>query len=158
MAERRRRSSGFSRALRGDAPPAAALALYAPLAAMAAIAAVFLAGGVGALDPDLARNALLWLGAILLAFLAGVRFGRGIAGSPRLLLLAAVPPLAGWAALLLPAAVALAVLALAHAAQGMWDVWSADGIRLPAWYAGLRARTAPITVVLLAAVLLAGAF
>ena len=45
---------------------------------------------------------------------------------------------------------------LAHAAQGLWDVWSADGIRLPAWYGGLRARTTPLTVMLLIAGFFAG--
>lgn len=156
MAERRRRSRGWARALRGDAPPAAAFALYVLLAPMAVLVVALLAGGVGPLDEGAARDALLWLGAVMLAFLAGARFGRGLAGSPRSIVLAAIPALAGWAALLLPAAPGLLVLALAHAAQGMWDVWSVDGIRLPAWYAGLRARTAPIAVVLLVAGFFAG--
>lgn len=158
MAERRRRSSGWARALRGDAPLAAALALYALLVPMAALVAVLLAGGIGTLDVITAQEALAWLGAVLLAFLAGARFGRGLAGSSRAIVLAAIPALAGWAALLLPAGPGLLVLALAHAAQGMWDVWSVDGIRLPAWYAGLRARTAPIAVVLLVAGFFAGSF
>ncbi len=156
MAERRIRSSGWIRALRGDAPPSAAIALHALLLPMAALAAVVVAGGIGAFDEDRATAALLWLGAIALAFLAGARFGRGLSASPRQIVLTAIPPLAGWAALLLPAAPALVVMGVAHAAQGLWDVWSADGIRLPAWYGGLRARTTPIAVTLLVAAFFAG--
>lgn len=156
MAERRTRPGGWQRALRGDAPLAPALALYALLVPMAVAVAVVLAGGIGAFDKALATSALLWLGAILLAFLAGARFGRGLAGSPAQIVLTAVPPLAGGAALLLPVGPGLLVLGLAHAAQGLWDVWSADGIRLPAWYGGLRARSTPVAVVLLVAGFFAG--
>jgi hypothetical protein len=156
MAERRSRRGGWKRALLGDAPPAAAVALYALLVPMAVLVLVVLIGGIGAFDAGRAIDALLWLGAVSLAFLAGARLGRGLAGSPPQVLVAAIPPLAGWAALLLPVGPGLLVLGVAHAAQGLWDVWSADGIRLPAWYGGLRARTTPLTVALLIAGFFAG--
>ncbi|MCW5718077.1 MAG: DUF3429 family protein [Bauldia sp.] len=156
MAERRRRPGGWGQVFWGDAPPAPAVALYALLLPMAVLVAIAVAGGLGGFDAGRAVDALRWLGAVILAFLAGARFGRGLAGSSRRVVLAAIPPLAGWAALLLPAGPGLLVLGLAHAAQGVWDVWSADGIRLPAWYGGLRARTTPIAVVLLVAGFFAG--
>lgn len=156
MAERRSRRGGWERALFGDAPATAALALYALLLPMAVLVVLVLAGGIGGFGADRATDALLWLGAVSLAFLAGARLGRGLAGSPRQVLLAAIPPLAGWSALLLPPGPGLLVLGVAHAAQGLWDVWSADGIRLPAWYGGLRARTTPLTVMLLIAGFFAG--
>lgn len=144
MARRPGRSS-VVRALIGDAPAAPALLLYAILLVMTALAVLVFTGAVD--DPALADR-LAALAAILLAFLAGVRFARGLA-APRIASVAAAAALAGFATLFLPTGLALLVLAFLHAAQGMWDVWSADGVRLPAWYAGLRARTAPLAVAIL---------
>jgi len=152
MARRPGRSSAV-RALIGDAPAAPALALHSILLGMAVLAALTFAGDI---ENPRAVDALTTLAALLLAFLAGVRFARGLAGEPRLAILAAATALAGFGATLLPAGLALLVLAFLHAAQGMWDVWSADGVRLPAWYAGLRARTAPLAVAILVLAFFAG--
>ncbi|MGV8839977.1 MAG: hypothetical protein ACWA6X_06690 [Bauldia sp.] len=153
MARRPSRSS-LVRVLIGDAPAAPALSLYAILLGMAVPAVLPFTGAV---DAPAAAAALIALAAILLAFLAGVRFARAVAGSPRLAIAATGAALAGFAASFLPAGLALLVLAVLHAALGVWDVWSADGVRLPGWYAGLRARTAPLAVAILVLAFFSGA-
>ena len=82
-------------------------------------------------------------GAIILAFLGGVRWGLAIAPCGRVpaagtLTLSVLPALAGFAAMFTPPLFALAVLVSGFLLQALWDVMSADNGRLPQWFATLR--------------------
>lgn len=82
-------------------------------------------------------------GAIILAFLGGVRWGLAIAPSGRApaaatLFFSCLPALAGFAAMFTPPLFALAVLVSGFLLQALWDVISADSGRLPPWFANLR--------------------
>jgi hypothetical protein len=88
------------------------------------------------ITPEAAREVLSLYGAVIVAFLAGARWGAASAGaraSDGVLVLSNLFPLAAWAALALAgvgSAVALGVLALCLLAQLAWD-WpvSAPGYR-----------------------------
>lgn len=136
------------------APPAAAGLSYAALLPLAALLVPVAMAGTE--EPDTAI-VFIGYGALLLSFLAGIRWGQAMrtdAGRTAGLAAAALPALAGWLALLAPPIAAAGILAAAFAAQGAWDVWSAEASRLPVWYGRLRLRTTPITVALLVAALL----
>ena len=97
------------------------------------------------IDIDWAMLAAAGLGGALAAglFLGGLALGVRLALGFR------------WpvAALLVSAALRIGALLWVGwlvAAQGAWDVWSADRARLTAWYGRLRLRTAPIAVLILA--------
>lgn len=79
--------------------------------------------------------------AIILSFLGGIRWGLAMrdGAAPRDMAVSAVPPLAGWAALFVPAPHAFAFLAVAFAAMGAWDNLSAHGGAAPAWFGRMRA-------------------
>ncbi len=82
-------------------------------------------------------------GAVILAFLGGVRWGLAIATPGRApaaatLVLSVLPALAGFAAMFTPPLFALAVLVSGFLLQALWDVIAADHGRLPQWFAMLR--------------------
>lgn len=103
-----------------------------PFLGLGAAAAV----GTMGIAPEAAREVLSLYGAVIVAFLAGARWGAASAGaraSDGVLVLSNLFPLAAWAALALAgvgSAVALGVLALCLLAQLAWD-WpvSAPGYR-----------------------------
>jgi hypothetical protein len=111
---------------------ALALLGLVPFVALGAVAA---AGGPF-LSPDRAQEALSLYGAVIVAFMAGARWGAAGAGArapDRVLALSNVFPLVAWAALAVAGVgskVALVVLALCLLAQLAWD-WpvSAPGYR-----------------------------
>lgn len=82
-------------------------------------------------------------GAVILSFLGGIRWGAGLApvdGRERAIVFSAsvLSSLAGFAALLLPAVPALALLIAGFFCQGLWDATSARDGRLPGWFGRLR--------------------
>lgn len=91
----------------------------------------------------LAGSALAIYAALILSFLGGGRWGMAIQAPSvdnRIVSLAMLPSLAGFALLLLPSehrGWQLAGLAAAHVLQGAWDLRAAN---VPMWYADLRGR------------------
>lgn len=118
----------------------------------------FIAPGLAALVwPDTAAVgglALAVYAALILSFLGGGRWGIEVSSTDvdsRIISLAMLPTLAGFALLMLPAEARgwqLAGLAAAHVVQGFWDLRSSN---LPVWYAGLRGQ---LTVAAVAGLLL----
>ena len=95
----------------------------------------------------------------ILSFLGGIRWGASLSqdGARRDLLASVAPSLAGWATMFMPPVTALAVLAAAFAAQGAWDVLSAQNGSLPLWFGHMRRRmTFLVVAALLAALYAAG--
>ncbi|MCW5697090.1 MAG: DUF3429 family protein [Bauldia sp.] len=151
---RRRRWLAF---LAAGAPPAAIALSYLsllPIIVLVVLVAV-------AEDRAGYADALILYVVLLVTFLAGIRWGhamRADAARSEGLALTVVAPLAAGAALFIPQAVAAGLLAAILAAQGAWDVWSAERGRLPFWFGRLRARTTPVAVVaMVAAVILLAA-
>lgn len=103
-------------------------------------------GIIGWIWPDhapLAGSALAVYAALILSFLGGGRWGMAVAAPAvdnRIVSLAMLPSLAGFALLMLPAEQRLwqlGGLAGAHMLQGIWDL-RANAV--PAWYASLRGQ------------------
>lgn len=92
---------------------------------------------------SLAGSALAIYAALILSFLGGARWGMAIqvpSVDNRIVSLAMLPSLVGFALLLLPSEYRgwqLAGLAAAHLLQGAWDLRAAN---VPTWYASLRGR------------------
>jgi hypothetical protein len=107
----------------------------------------FLAPGpLALLAPDIAETAGLALAvyaALILSFLGGGRWGMAVGQAEvdnRVVSLAMLPSLAGYALLMLPAegrGWQLAGLAAAHILQGLWDLRATS---VPVWYRGLRGQ------------------
>ena len=107
----------------------------------------FLAPGpLALLAPDLAPTAGLALAvyaALILSFLGGGRWGMAVGTAEvdnRIVSLAMLPSLAGYALLMMPEESRgwqLAGLAAAHILQGLWDFRST---KAPVWYRGLRGQ------------------
>ena len=81
--------------------------------------------------------------AIILSFLGGIRWGASVRHPSEnwtgpTFTLSVVPSLVGWAAIFLSAPLTFGVLALAFAAQGAWDAFSAQQGRFGLWFARLR--------------------
>jgi hypothetical protein len=138
-------------------PPAALVLGWAGVIPFAAGAAVVALG----LQPaeTWALVPLLAYAAVILSFLGGVRWGLGLRLADRdrlgvVLAWSVVPSLVAWVAVCLYARplLALGLLALAHAAQGWFDVRASAVDGAPAWYARLRIQLATtVTLCLLAA-------
>ena len=99
-------------------------------------------------------------GAIILSFLGGIRWGTAIGpydhGRQTMEFSASVlGSLAGLAAVFLPPIPALALLVAGFLMQGLWDVMSVDGGRLPGWFGRLRMILTAGAVISLVAALLA---
>lgn len=89
---------------------------------------------------DLAAQAFLAYGAVILSFLGGVRWGRALAGGAGTGQFAAavLPSLWGWLAwLLLPPMPAVVMLAVGFALVAWWD-GGADAMAAPASFRRLR--------------------
>lgn len=95
-------------------------------------------------------------GAVILSFLGGIRWGVALAAragsGQRDLFLGVVPPLAGWAAILMPVPLAFVLLAVAFAAQGAWDSLTLTAPAAPDWFRRLRIQ---MTVLVVAALVVA---
>jgi hypothetical protein len=94
-------------------------------------------------------------GAVILSFLGGIRWGLGMVqggqGSGRALAASCLPPLAGWAAVFVTEPYSFALLAVAFAAQGAWDVFAAHAGVAPRWFGATRTL---LTVLVVAAMVL----
>ncbi|MDA9976027.1 DUF3429 domain-containing protein [Alphaproteobacteria bacterium] len=102
---------------------------------------------------DLALQALLSYGAVILSFLGGVRWGLAIATTDFTnlfgpLFISVVPALLGWFALLLPSSLGLTVLALGFSTMLVADLQLSSA---PRWYRSLRL---PLSVGAIVALLL----
>jgi hypothetical protein len=108
---------------------------------------------------NLAADALVAYGAVILSFLGGIHWGLAIAHGggaaqaklPARLILSIVPSLAAWAALLVADTTGLFILALAVAAMLWVDIRAARSGTAPPWYPTLRI---PLTCIVVAALLL----
>ncbi|MEM6381445.1 MAG: DUF3429 domain-containing protein [Pseudomonadota bacterium] len=103
----------------------------------------YASGGIGPVSAPFALQSTLAYGAVILSFLAGIRWGLGLlladaARRDARLSVSVVPSLLGWVALLLPAFPGLVLLAMAFAAQGAWDAGDATRDGAPDWYPTLR--------------------
>ncbi len=102
---------------------------------------------------QIALQALLAYGAVILLFLGGIRWGLVIVKSDYTQLfsplsLSVAPAIVGWIALLIPAPAGLIVLALSFSALLLLDLRSPAA---PLWYGALRV---PLSVAAIAALLL----
>ena len=110
----------------------------------------FLAGAGAVLlqlRPDLAGQALLAYGAVILSFVGALHWGfamtaRGLddRAQVRLYAWSVVPSLLAWPALLVPPALGVALLVAGFAAHYGMDRCVAPRLGLPAWYLPLRLR------------------
>ncbi|MFV8835485.1 DUF3429 domain-containing protein [Aquisalimonas sp.] len=83
-----------------------------------------------------ALGAVIAYGAVILSFLGGIHWGLALhAGPPRGFVISVIPSLLAWAALLLPATLALSLLTVCLVAQLVLDL----RIRLAPWFRVLRA-------------------
>lgn len=85
---------------------------------------------------------LVGWGALVLAMLSGVRWGLSLKGDNgdwhRDMLVGCAALALGMVVLVVPPAYAFAVLAIAFAAHGAWDVHGVDRETVPQWYGTIR--------------------
>jgi hypothetical protein len=119
--------------------------------------AAFAADTVAGVD---VRSALAGYGAVILSFLGGVQWGFASArvGTPeaepvsaRRLTISIVPPLIGWAALLLADPFRLMLLAVAFLAVLMTDMAQAGRGETPPWWPSLRMPVSGVVIAALVA-------
>lgn len=120
--------------------------------------AVLSLGVVSSVRPGLAVTAAIAYGALTLAFMGGVRWGVAIGpyGARRQeqeLAFAALGPVAGFLAVLLPPALGVSLLIAALLLQAFWDMASAEAGRLPHWFSKLRVLLTAAAVIPLLAIL-----
>lgn len=126
----------------------------------------FLAGTVALwtalplLAPALGHQLVVSYGAIVLAFLGGIRWGTAIAACDARRQAFEFPAgvlgsLAGLAAIFLPPIPALTLLITGYLMQGLWDVTSVESGRLPLWFGKLRMLLTAGAVIALIAALVA---
>jgi Protein of unknown function (DUF3429) len=131
----------------------------AGVAPFAFLAALLLWTSPGEPAWDGAVTALRGYAIIILSFVAGIRWGVAFQSdkAPRLFVLSVIPALLAWCTVFLAPVVALAILAMAYAAQGAWDVIAAQNGEVPGWYGELRMRITVLAVgALLAAIIAHG--
>lgn len=130
-----------------------ALAGFLPFAALS----IWLIG-ITEDHPTHAFTLLLLTGysAVILSFLGGARWGMEIhrhhEASSWVLVVGMLPALIGFAAFAVPAPFVFAMLAVAFAAHGAWDSFSAHSDQVPAWYGKMRVV---LTVLVVAAMIIA---
>lgn len=138
-------------------PPRALLLAVAAAVPFWALALLSL-GLTSSVRPGLAVTAAIAYGALTLAFMGGVRCGLAIGpyGARRQeneLALAALAPLGGFVAILLPPALGVSLLIAALLLQALWDMMSAETGRLPHWFSRLRLLLTAAAVIPLLAIL-----
>ena len=95
---------------------------------------------------------------VILSFLGGIRWGAALEREAPLRIFAAsvLPSIIGFLTMFMPPVFALAVLVMSFAAQGAWDVMSAQNGSLPGWFGELRMKLTFLVVgALLAALVIA---
>ena len=120
--------------------------------------AITLGGGI--VTPKLADTLLIGYGAIILSFMAGVRWGLALTAHREddqalQLTVSVVPSLIAWAACFMPFAYGLPLLTFSHLALAVWDIRGMHNGRGPVWYAKLRMVLASLVVGILVLVGLA---
>ena len=81
--------------------------------------------------------------AIILSFIAGIRWGLAISQEPlakKLLIVSVLPAIVAWLAQFLNDPQAVLVLLVAYCAHGAWDSFAANAKQLPQWFGKLRIR------------------
>ena len=111
--------------------------------------AITLGGGI--VTPKLADTLLIGYGAIILSFVAGIRWGLALTAHNESdqavqMTVSVVPSLIAWTACFMPFAYGLPLLALTHAAVAVWDIRAMHNGRGPVWYAKLRMILASLAV------------
>ena len=107
--------------------------------------------GAEIVTPTQADALLIGYGAIILSFMAGVRWGLALTAHNESdqavqMMVSVVPPLIAWTACFMPFAYALPLLTLTHAAVAVWDIRAMHNGRGPVWYAKLRMILASLAV------------
>lgn len=111
--------------------------------------------GVSPLNEVVFERALIGYGALILAFLGGVRWGlrlQGGAGSDLTFIMGILGAVAGFFTLLMPLTFGLVVLTIGFALQGAWDVRSGG---VPESYSRLRRMMTWMVCLLLLIILIA---
>jgi Protein of unknown function (DUF3429) len=93
-------------------------------------------------------------GAVVLSFVSGARWGAETAQSVTDSVISALPPLAGWIALLIEPLLGLCLLIAAYFLQAFWNVASADRGVLPYWFGIFSSLLTSGAVIALLAMLL----
>jgi hypothetical protein len=119
--------------------------------ALAALAAWIPASPIS--PPDLYLAGLTY-GAVVLSFMSGARWGAAMAQNTSDLLMTALPPLAGWIALLIQPLLGLCLLIAGFFLQALWNVVSADRGALPFWFGKFSSLLTSGAVIALLAMLL----
>lgn len=117
--------------------------------------AVTLGGEI--VTPNQADMLLIGYGAIILSFMAGVRWGLALTvpnenDQALQLTVSTVPSIIAWTACFMPFAYGLPLLAFTHAALAVWDIRGMYNGRGPIWYGKLRMILATIVVGILVVV------
>jgi len=125
----------------------------------------FLGGLIFTVFPNLSpfdtlifERAMIGYGALILAFLGGVRWGirlQGGAGSDLTFVMGVLGSVLGFITLLMPYSLALAVLTVGYGAHGAWDVWSGASGGVPGFYAKMRSFMTWLVCLTLIGILLA---
>lgn len=114
------------------------------------------APGLSPLDPVIFERALIGYGAMILAFLGGVRWGLRLqqgSGPDLPFIFGILGSIVGFFTLLMPYGLALFVLVIGFAMQGAWDIFSSA---VPGFYARLRALMTTLVCLILIGILIAG--
>ena len=107
--------------------------------------------GAEIVTPKQADALLIGYGAIILSFVAGIRWGLALtthneSDQAVQMTVSVVPSLIAWTACFMPFAYGLPVLAFTHAAVAVWDIRAMHNGRGPVWYAKLRMILASLAV------------
>ena len=99
--------------------------------------------GGGLTTPKQADMWLIGYGAVILSFMAGIRWGLALTAHNESdqavqMAVSVVPSLIAWAACFMPFAYGLPLLAFTHAALAVWDIRAMHNGRGSVWYAKLR--------------------
>ena len=81
--------------------------------------------------------------AIILSFIAGIRWGLAISQEPldkNILIISVIPAIVAWFAQFLNDPQSVLVLLVAYCAHGAWDSFGANAKQLPQWFGKLRIR------------------
>lgn len=112
--------------------------------------------GLLPIDAVIYERAMLGYGAAILSFLGGVRWGirlGGGAGSELTYVAGILGSILGFATVLMPLNIGLAMLIAGFALHGFWDVWSGFRGTLPRDYAHMRSIMTGLVCLVLAAII-----